>query len=91
MQVQHQSYNYELTAERRVFSGTTTSSWLADSKFADEEKSMSVFTIAFIVLLIAWLLGWGVFHVTSFLIHLLLIAAVIALVLHFVRGASRAV
>lgn len=52
---------------------------------------MSIFTILFIVLLIAWILGWGVFHVAGFLIHLLLIAAVIALILHFVRGTSRAV
>jgi hypothetical protein len=52
---------------------------------------MSIFTILFIVLLIAWILGWGVFHVASFMIHLLLIAAIIALILHFVRGTSRVV
>jgi len=48
---------------------------------------MSIFTILFIVLLVAWLLGWGVFHVASGLIHILLIVAVISLILHFVRGA----
>jgi hypothetical protein len=37
-------------------------------------------------LLVAWLLGWGVFHVATGLIHILLIVAVIALILHFVRG-----
>ena len=47
---------------------------------------MSIFTIVFIVLLVAWLLGWGVFHVATGLIHILLIVAVIALILHFVRG-----
>ena len=47
---------------------------------------MSIFTILFIVLLVAWLLGWGVFHVATSLIHILLIVAVIALILHFVRG-----
>ena len=47
---------------------------------------MSIFTILFIVLLLAWLLGWGVFHVATGLIHILLIVAVIALILHFVRG-----
>jgi hypothetical protein len=52
---------------------------------------MSIFTILFIILLVAWILGWGVFHVASGLIHLLIIAAVIFLILHFVRGASRAV
>jgi hypothetical protein len=49
---------------------------------------MSIFTILLIVLLCAWILGFGVFHVAGFLIHLLLIAAVIALILHFVRGTS---
>ena len=53
--------------------------------------NMSIFTILFIVLLAAWILGWGVFHVASGLIHLLLIVAIIALILHFVRGATRAV
>ncbi len=52
---------------------------------------MSIFTILFIVLLIAWILGWGLFHVAGFVIHLLLIAALVMLVLHFVRGASRSV
>jgi hypothetical protein len=51
---------------------------------------MSIFTILFIVLLLAWILGFGVFHVASGLIHLLLIVAVISLILHFVRG-TRAV
>lgn len=48
---------------------------------------MSIFTILFIILLLGWILGWGVLHVTSALIHILLIVAVIALILHFVRGA----
>jgi hypothetical protein len=47
---------------------------------------MSVFTILFVVLLLAWILGFGVFHVAGALIHLLLILAVISLILHFVRG-----
>jgi hypothetical protein len=47
---------------------------------------MSIFTILFVILLIGWVLGWGVFHVTGGLIHLLLIIALISLVLHFVRG-----
>ena len=47
---------------------------------------MSIWTILFIILLIAWLGGFTLFHVTSGLIHLLLVFAVIALILHFVRG-----
>ncbi len=52
---------------------------------------MSIFTILFIILLLAWILGWGVFHAAGFLIHILLIAAIIALILHFVRGTARTV
>ncbi len=60
-------------------------------KSAKGAEAVSIFTILFIVLLLAWILGWGVFHVASFLIHLLLIAAIIALILHFVRGSARTV
>jgi len=41
--------------------------------------------VLFIVLLVAWLLGWGAFHVASGLIHILLVLAIISLVLHFFR------
>jgi hypothetical protein len=40
----------------------------------------------FIILFIAWLMGFVVFHVASWLIHLLLIIAVISLIAHFLRG-----
>ena len=45
-----------------------------------------MFLVLFVVLLVAWLLGFAAFHVAGGLIHLLLIVAVISLVLHFVRG-----
>lgn len=48
----------------------------------------SLFLVIFFVLLVIWLLGWTAFHVAGGLIHLLLIVAVIALILHFVRGRS---
>ncbi len=38
------------------------------------------------VLVVAWLLGFVVFHVSSFLIHILLLIAVVLIVLHFMRG-----
>lgn len=41
--------------------------------------------LLFAVLVVAWLLGWGAFHVAGGLIHLLLIVALVFLVLHFVR------
>ena len=39
-----------------------------------------------LVIGIAWLLGFTVFHVASGAIHLLLIVAVIAAIAHFIRG-----
>jgi len=36
---------------------------------------MSIFIIAFLVLIIAWILGWVAFHVASWSIHILLVAA----------------
>jgi hypothetical protein len=46
-------------------------------------------TIA-VVLAIAWLLGFTAFHVTSAFIHLLIVAALIAVVWHFVARRPRA-
>ena len=39
-----------------------------------------------VVFLVLWALGFLVFHVTVAFIHLLLIIAMVAIVLHFVRG-----
>jgi len=38
------------------------------------------------VLVVLWLLGFFAFHVSSALIHVLLIVAVVMVVLHFVQG-----
>ena len=51
---------------------------------------MSIFMVLFMVMLIAWLLGFAAFHVAGGLLNLLLIVAVISLVLHFVPGARTA-
>ena len=42
------------------------------------------------VLLLAWIMGWTVFHVASAMIHILLVFAVISLILHFVFGTRTA-
>ena len=39
-----------------------------------------------VILGVAWILGFGVYHVASAAIHLLLILALVAIVMHFVRG-----
>jgi hypothetical protein len=44
-----------------------------------------LFTIA-VVLLVLWLMGFVAFHVTTGFIHLLLLAAVIAVVFQLVSG-----
>lgn len=40
-----------------------------------------------IIIAVAWLLGFTVFHVATGAIHILLILAIAALVVHFVRVA----
>jgi hypothetical protein len=44
-----------------------------------------------IILLLLWLGGFFVFHVTAFFIHILLVLAVVSVVFHFMRGAASAV
>jgi hypothetical protein len=39
-----------------------------------------------IILAVAWIAGFGVFHVAGTAIHFLIILAVISLVVHLVRG-----
>ena len=45
-----------------------------------------MFLILAVVLVVLWLGGFTLFHVSGFLIHLLLIFAVISVVLHFITG-----
>jgi hypothetical protein len=45
-----------------------------------------LYLILFVVLLLAWIFSWAVFHVAGGLLHLLLIVAIISLILHFLRG-----
>jgi hypothetical protein len=40
-----------------------------------------------LILFVAWILGFTVFHVASAAIHVLVVLAVIAIVAHFLRGA----
>lgn len=39
-----------------------------------------------VILLVAWVLGWGVFHVAGGLIHLLLVVAVVVFLINFISG-----
>lgn len=39
-----------------------------------------------IILALAWILGFGVFHVASAAIHVLVVVAIISVLVHFIRG-----
>lgn len=52
--------------------------------------TVSIWTVLFIILLIAWIGGFTVFHVTGAFIHILLVLAFVSLILHFVTGRSTA-
>ena len=41
-----------------------------------------------IILAIAWVFGFTVFHVASAAIHVLIILAVVSLIAHFLRGSA---
>jgi len=47
---------------------------------------MSKYMASFLVLMIAWFCGWILFHMTGGLIHILLVAAVVSLIFHFIRS-----
>jgi Flp pilus assembly protein TadB len=54
----------------------------------DKRKKAKMFLILALVLMVVWLGLFVGLHVTSFLIHLLLIFALISVVMHFVGGAK---
>jgi Family of unknown function (DUF5670) len=45
-----------------------------------------IFLVLFFILLGVWLVGWFAFHIAGGAIHLLLLVAVVALVIHLFRG-----
>lgn len=49
-----------------------------------------MFLVIALVLVLAWVCGFIVFHVAGFFIHLLLIFAVISILFHFLRGSRTA-
>lgn len=56
------------------------------SRVLKRRNSVSIYMILFLVLLIAWMGGFAMFHVAGGLIHILLIFALISFILHFVMG-----
>ncbi|HTI66932.1 MAG TPA: lmo0937 family membrane protein [Caulobacteraceae bacterium] len=45
-----------------------------------------MFGIIAAILVVMWLLGFFALHISSFLIHVLLVVAVVAVIMHLVRG-----
>jgi hypothetical protein len=62
-------------------------SLIAAKKWSD---AVSIWTVLFIILLIAWIGGFTIFHVAGAFIHILLVLAFISLILHFVAGRTTA-
>jgi Flp pilus assembly protein TadB len=53
---------------------------------AEKQGESNMLGIIAAVLIILWLLGLLVFHVTSGLIHIILVVGIVLLVFHFLRG-----
>src|SRR5437868_4081407 len=75
-------------AEQRIHRRTAPITYTAALLGADlfEESRSSMFLILAVVLVLLWLGGFFVLHVSSFLIHLLLIFALISIIMNFVGG-----
>jgi len=73
-----------------AFRARTVPTVYRGNAFQGRIGQMSIWTVLFVILLIAWLGGFTVFHVAGGLIHLLLVFAVISLILHFVLGTRAA-
>lgn len=49
-----------------------------------------MFLIIGLVLVVLWIIGFFTMHTAGFLIHILLILAVISIIFHFLRGSRTA-
>lgn len=47
-----------------------------------------IFLVLFVLLFLAWVFSFVVFHITAGLIHILLVLAIISIIVHFVRRGS---
>jgi uncharacterized membrane protein YtjA (UPF0391 family) len=57
-----------------------------DTGFVPALEGCSMLVWLAIILLVAWLLGWGVFHVAGGLIHILLVVALVVFLINFISG-----
>src|SRR5690349_16788867 len=73
---------------RRPLAGILQQPLPSEGAFTSASRRRVMLLILAIVCIVAWALGFTVFHVASAAIHLLLLLAVIGLVVHFMRAAS---
>ena len=57
----------------------------------DPRSKVKEFGLIAAVLIVLWLLGFFAFHVSSGIVHVLLIIGIVMLVLHFLRGRTATV
>jgi hypothetical protein len=56
------------------------------SPHGHSQEGNPMFGIIAAILVVMWLLGFFALHISSFLIHVLLVVAVVAVIMHLVRG-----
>lgn len=52
----------------------------------DNEETEDMLGIIAVVLVVLWLLGYFTFHVSSGLVHVVLVVGLVLLLVHFLRG-----
>jgi hypothetical protein len=57
---------------------------------AQKQGDENMFGIIAAVLIVLWLLGFFAFHVTTGFVHIVLVAGLVLLLFHFLRGRSAA-
>jgi Family of unknown function (DUF5670) len=77
-----------MTVWERSQTGTREETYVGPIPLGRELYSLEVVMLVWlaVILLVAWLLGWGVFHVAGGLIHLLLIVALVVFLINFISG-----
>jgi hypothetical protein len=53
-----------------------------------EDAVAFIFLVLFVILFLAWLFSFAIFHIAGGLIHILLALAIISIIVHFVRRAA---
>jgi hypothetical protein len=85
-----QAAQFAATSNARTGNSLQAECWVPRRFTLREGKATPMFLILAIVLVVLWLGGFLMFHTAGFLIHLLLLFAVISLVIHFVTGRTAA-